>query len=75
MYISQKQDYLSYFEKLPLGIYDSSLTFFPKIGVIQLEKMVQNLPLTLEEVISDSTLILKGIQVSFKWVVRNKDGQ
>lgn len=75
MYISQKQDYLSYFEKLPLGINDSLLTFFPKIGVIQLEKMVQILPLTLEEVISDSTLILKGIQVSFKSVVRNKDGQ
>lgn len=46
------------------------LAIFPTIGVIQVEKMVQNLLFTLAEGNDDTTFVLKGIQVSFSSLAR-----
>lgn len=46
------------------------LAVFPTMEFIQVEKMVQNLLLTFAEGINDTTLVLKGIQVSLSSLAR-----
>lgn len=42
----------------------------PMMQVLQLEKVTQNLSLTLAEVITDITLTLEGIQIVFSCLAR-----